>query len=116
MSGEKAFNSEVQEVVKRIKQRQWLATLRPVDVFVHPSKFSRPQTMAEVNDRVGVNIEYFGSNYVLFCLIVVTTVVIAKPSLLLIASVLVVLWYAYADLRAMAVDTVLSPTGLPRHG
>jgi hypothetical protein len=86
------LSQQLQQMVDTLKQRKWLQTLRPLNTFVAPSMFSRPRSLTELTTRVELNVGFFLTNYVLVALLIVVASFISRPSLLVVAAVLFLLW------------------------
>lgn len=106
----------VAALVASLKERKWVETLRPVDSFVQPANFRRPRNgrcssspaaprasaypllhrpppVAEMTNRVELNLLHFASNYVLITLFIFTVAVLSKPALVFVFGLVAALWW-----------------------
>merc|ERR1712032_1346843 len=70
--------------------REWLAkrraNLRPVGTFFNTANFQVPPSAGRLSKRLGKNVDYFQSNYVLVFLILVLYCLISSPLLLIVIA------------------------------
>merc|ERR1712066_283756 len=70
--------------------REWLAkrraNLRPVGTFFNTANFQVPPSAGRLSKRLGEDVDYFQSNYVLVFLILVLYCFIASPLLLIVIA------------------------------
>ena len=85
--------AEVQGLITELKTRKWMATLRPIPVFVGSNYFSKPRTTTEAMGRVEANLPFFLTNYLILCAMVTVVTILLKPSLIFIGALLGVFWF-----------------------
>ena len=67
--------------------REWIArqreSIRPWNSFIDQEKFSKPQTPAQISDRLQKNVKFFQSNYLVVVLVLAGYCLITSPMLII---------------------------------
>lgn len=99
-------NAEVQGFLARLKQRQWVKTLRSPQLFAHPNHFSRPRNTTEATQRLESNLPFFLTNYLIICGIILIVTILSRPSLIFLLFVLLLLWLYVSRLEELKIGAV----------
>jgi len=67
--------------------REWIArqreSIRPWNSFIDQEKFSKPQTPAQISERLQKNVKFFQSNYLVVVLVLAGYCLITSPMLII---------------------------------
>lgn len=78
--------------VQKIRERKWFKTFRSPIEFCSASNFARPASRENLVERLRVNSQYFFTNYVICCIIILSYSIISSPSLLICLALFVWMW------------------------
>lgn len=104
-------SSVYNSTVNNVQSGNWLASLRPFSMFLHPNQFERPSSAKDAMQRLRYNVTFFSSNYSLVFLTTFVYAAIFKPLLLILLSVLCVCGYY---LITKTEDVVLGEITIPK--
>eukprot|EP00823_Brevimastigomonas_motovehiculus_P006279 TRINITY_DN514_c0_g3_i1.p1 TRINITY_DN514_c0_g3~~TRINITY_DN514_c0_g3_i1.p1 ORF type:complete len:184 (-),score=6.04 TRINITY_DN514_c0_g3_i1:343-894(-) len=84
--------NSIEGFLNQIKTHNFKLAPRPIDLFVHPRNFSKPDSVNQAKERIERNLLYFFSNYCIACLLIIAYSLLLRPWLILILAGLVFVW------------------------
>mmetsp|Transcript_43112 Transcript_43112/g.69107 ORF Transcript_43112/g.69107 Transcript_43112/m.69107 type:complete len:230 (-) Transcript_43112:239-928(-) len=92
MATNKKLLSNLQNSLKFIQERKWMATCRGIPEFLSPTEFSRP-TAGVLWKRLSANTTYFFTNYIAFSILIFSFTILTDPWLFFGMLIIGYLWF-----------------------
>ena len=83
---------ELNQILAKARTRKWAQTIRPLPVFLAPSRFSKPRNMKEVETRLELNSLHFLTNYAIVCTTIAVASILSRPLLIILIVLLGFMW------------------------
>lgn len=102
--------------VSKIRERQWFKTFRSPIEFCSTGNFARPASRENFVERMRVNSQYFFTNYVILCIVILSYSIISSPMLLVCFAAFIWMWLYAQNHEEIRLFTVIPVRGRVKYG